>query len=134
MIFKKCDYPLLPDNDFDMDSLLDEVDSLKISISDNLKNIIVLQFNDHFAYRCRDEGDALKTLNQIRLTGGLGYTLYEVTNSEFIKWFLEERTYECEGLRHFCVLTLNWVIDVISLTPPALHSSSDYCAEKIFGG
>ena len=123
MIFEKFEHILLTENEFDMDSLLDNVDSLKISMSDNFKNIVVVQFDDHFAYRCRNEGDALKTLNQIRLTGGLGHALYEVSDSEFIKWFIEERTYECEGLRHFCVLTLNWVIDVISLTPPVSHPS-----------
>ena len=120
MIFNKFEHGLLPDNEFDLDYLLDTVDSLKISISDNLKNVVILQFTDHFSYRCRDEGDALKTLGQIRITGGLGHTVYEVIDSEFIKWFIEERTYACEGLRHFCILTLNWVIDIISLSPPMI--------------
>jgi hypothetical protein len=101
-----------------LNSLQDNIDSLKISISTESGEVIVLQFNDHLAYRCRNEGDALNTLSQILITGGLGHTIYEVRDSEFIRWFLDDRTYECEGLRHFCLLTLNWLVDVIALSPP----------------
>jgi len=59
MIFTALKNDLLVRGGLDLESLLDNIDALTISLSSKDQDLISVVFKDHLAYRCRDEGDAL---------------------------------------------------------------------------
>ena len=109
---------LLFAEEWDLIQLSDDLDFLSIELDNGKGVTATIKFDEHLSYRCRDESDAGKTLALIREPGSPGKTLYEVADSDFVKWFTDERGFEFDGAKHFCVSTLNWVIDIIALKPP----------------
>lgn len=108
----------LGEGSFDLDELHDAIDRLVIKVSNEHGDQATLTFDQHLAYRCRDEGDGSRTLAQINASGGLGHNIYKVDESEFLNWFESERGYQDPVLQHYCICTTNWIIDVIALAPP----------------
>lgn len=48
--------------------------------------------------------------------------LYKIENSDFIKWSIQESCGLCEiyGLQHFCIVTQNEVVDILSSVEPTI--------------
>ena len=106
----------------DEESLVDANGSLKIKISVEGETKVVL-FDDFIAYRKLDEGDAFHTLREIADSSKLGHLLYQVEDSNFLKWFMEENQFvrSRDALKHYCLTTSNSVIDVICFDPPKVQ-------------
>lgn len=111
---------IFANSEFDLDQLIDRIDSLEIQLSNGNGRQIAVLFDSHMAHRTLNEGDALVTLDAIADSGRTGKYFYEVENSEFIKWFQSERyeTSKGEELKHYCIATVNFMVDVISIDPP----------------
>ncbi|MBW8707887.1 MAG: hypothetical protein JF627_01210 [Alphaproteobacteria bacterium] len=67
-----------------------------------------------------DEGDAFQTLQDINESAGLGTRLYLVEDSEYLRWFHfeSENIHKAQSLAHYCLTTIDSIIDVISFEPP----------------
>lgn len=113
---------LFAQSKFDLDQLTDRIDKLELELSDGLGRQIKLVFDSHMAYRTRDEGDALATLDAIAESGGTGKYFYVVEDSDFIKWFQSERYEKSSGakLKHYCIASVNFIVDVIATDPPVI--------------
>lgn len=108
----------------ELDEFSDRQGVIEIRLKDLRNNIIIFLFDNHLAYRKLDEGDALVALTQLRATAQLGLLLYEVRNSDFIEWFVAQGygIRAADDLRHFSIVTLNDVIDVIAFDPPRIST------------
>ena len=74
---------------YHFDYLLDDGDYLKIYLHRGGENLII-SFNGHLSYRKSDEGDMLRTLEEIEMHDRLGFTLHEATSTNYIDWFIDQ--------------------------------------------
>ena len=72
-----------------------------------------------------DEGDAVHTLADIDETAEPGTRLYSVADSEYLRWFHfeSEAIHKSHKLTHYCLTTVDSVIDVISFDPPDVSNA-----------
>lgn len=112
----------LPNEVMVLEELCDREGVLVLTLSATKGDRIRVTFDDYAAYRKADEGDMLATLSEIGATSSLGSTLYEVDVSDYISWFVQQSrgARSKSGLRHFAVLSLDDIVDVISPTPPSV--------------
>lgn len=105
---------------FSFVSIFESGGCLTIKIQAPSGEMISVIFDSFLSYRRIDEGDALKTLSDIKYSCGLGRSIYLVKDSDFIDWFIVQ----CDGVRdvsclkHFLIMTVDDLIDVISLDDP----------------
>ena len=113
---------LAADHRFELDRLIATAGELRLELTDEAGQALVVRFASPLGYRRLDEGDALTMLEQLAASGGTGKTFYEVENSDYLAWFHEQNRglWKDRGLRHFTIATINDVIDVLALEPPTL--------------
>ena len=113
-------------HEFALERLIGTPAELRLELTDEADRVLVVRFDAPLAYRRLDEGDALTMLAQIAASGGNGKTFYEVKDSDFLAWFLEQNhgIWKNRGLRHFTITTMNDVIDVLALEPPILKTEA----------
>jgi hypothetical protein len=96
-------------------------DKINIVLSDENEQVFVsINFKDFFSYRCNDEGNLLKTLNEIE---GLSESpFFVVENSNYLKWFHSESlgVRLDQHLKHYAIVTPHEVIDILSTTAPQI--------------
>jgi hypothetical protein len=112
-----------PDKPYSLQSLRDEGGVLTISLETSEGRAVYVRFTSHLAYRKSDEGDALVTLDEISATSVLGRSFYRVEESDFATWF-ENRSHgvrRSSNVVHTAILTMDDVIDVLSLDPPVIE-------------
>ena len=102
--------------------LLDQDGVLELTLEDVTlrKRSFSMRFEDYLTYRKGDESDFLRTFAQISEHNIINHLLYEVFESEFIKWFVAETlgVRANDKLRHFIVSTRYETVDVICFSPP----------------
>lgn len=103
-------------------TLLDQDGVLELTLVDvNLSKFsFSMRFDDYLTYRKGDESDFLRTFMQISEHNIINHLLYEVFDSEFIKWFVAETlgVRANDKLRHFIVSTRYETVEVICFSPP----------------
>jgi hypothetical protein len=79
-------------------------------------------FSDHLGFRKAGESDALVTLDAIAATSQVGRSFYLVEDSDYVRWFVVQShgIQRAESLRHITIVTIDDVIDVISLSLPSV--------------
>ena len=94
--------------------------ALETEAGQNLK----LVFAAYLAFRKMDESDAVHTLEDIAVTSEPGTRLYAVAESDYLRWchFESDAIHKGQKLNHYCVATLDSIIDVISFDPPEVTS------------
>ncbi|MCG3089818.1 hypothetical protein [Sporosarcina cyprini] len=110
------------------DSFLDSKEGIILEFSDeNNQKKVEFKFEDGvLAYRNIDEGSLLKRLNYLDQHYGVDFysewTLFKVTNSEFMNWFLDESSgiYEPNQLIHYVFFTPNDVIEILTTYTPSV--------------
>ena len=107
------------------DRIVDEDGVLVVLLSDDIGKSVRISFNAYLAFRKMDEGDAIHTLADINETSQLGTRLYSVADSEYLRWFHfeSEAIHKPQKLTHYCLTTVDSVIDVISFEPPDVSSA-----------
>ena len=115
----------LPRETLALEELRDCDGELVIRLSAREGRHFSVKFDDYIAYRKGDEGDMLVPLSQIQDSSRLGGTLYEVTDSDYIAWFMQQSrgTRARSDVRHFTLLSIDDVIDVIALSAPSVSCS-----------
>ena len=110
---------------YDCEELRDDRSQLKIFLADESGERVDVIFDGPIAYRLLDEGDALKTVEAVHAAAER-VPLYEARDSEFLLCFFEQnyQVRQGQGIRHFIVMTVNDVIDVLAFDPPLVAKSS----------
>ncbi|MCG3089810.1 hypothetical protein [Sporosarcina cyprini] len=110
------------------DTFIYSKDGILLEFSDEEnKRKFVVKFEDGvLSYRNTDEGALLKTLNYLDQQYGTDFysewTLFKVTNSEYISWFLHESSgiYEPNQVVHYVFFTPNDVIEILTTYTPSV--------------
>ncbi|MEZ5831372.1 MAG: hypothetical protein R3D05_09330 [Dongiaceae bacterium] len=112
---------------YDLERLMDERGLLTLHLLQDNSRRRTLVFDGYLAYRKRDEGSALKTLGEVKDSGGLGASFYRVEESEFLAWFEADGhgVNRGRGWMHVAVMTVNDIIDVICRQVPLFAISGD---------
>lgn len=107
------------------DRIADEGGVLEVFLEDEAGKKLKVSFNAYLAFRKMDEGDAVLTLADIDETAEPGTRLYGVTNSEYLRWFHfeSESIHKNQKLAHYCLTTIDSVIDIISFDPPSVSNA-----------
>ena len=107
------------------DRIIDEGGVLDVFLEDEAGKRLRVSFNAYLAFRKMDEGDAIHTLADIDETAELGTRLYSVVDSEYLRWFHfeSEAIHRSHKLTHYCLTTVDSVIDVISFDPPNVSNA-----------
>lgn len=100
--------------------ILDADGVLEIALENEAGQGLKLVFPAYLAFRKMDEGDAVHTLEDIAETSEPGTRLYAVAESEYLRWFHFESDaiHKGQKLNHYCLATLDSIIDIISFDPP----------------
>lgn len=115
---------------YNVDSILDSFDGLKIILSDTKDSSkkVIFNFDGLIdSYRSSDEGFSLRKLNELEKFYGndfyKNWTFFTVENSEYIKWLSNESygVYDSIPKQHYSFLASNVVIDIISLEEPKVN-------------
>lgn len=82
--------------------------------------VLRITFDPALSYRNTDEGDLLKTINTQNFGG---WSLYVVSNSDYLRWFSEEShgVHEGEDIIHYAIYTPNDCLDILSSYPPKVE-------------
>ncbi|MHC8514730.1 hypothetical protein [Sporosarcina sp. ITBMC105] len=110
------------------DTFIDSKEGIILEFSDKKdKNKFVVKFEDGvLSYRNTDEGSLLKKLNYLDQQYGTDFysewTLFKVTNSEYINWFLDECSgiYEQNQVEHYVFFTPNDIIEILTTYTPSV--------------
>ena len=105
--------------------MADERGVLDVFLEDETGKELRVSFNAYLTFRKMDEGDAIHTLADIDETSETGTHLYSVEDSEYLRWFHfeSEGIHKSHKLGHYCLTTVDSVIDVISFDPPDVSNA-----------
>ena len=114
-------------NEFFIDSILDNMESLEINLSDKSNKILKMTWSDIISYRCTYEsyfsyGAYFADTDKMR-----GKNFYLVENSEYIenieKWSYPEVINDTlkSNLKHYGIYTVDYCVDLISASEPELR-------------
>ena len=112
---------------FQIVSIIDDKNGLTILIEDNQKGTLKgrFRFGAHHAYRNFNEADLhgyWKGLGGTLTTG-----LYVTSDSELMKWAAKQAIDGSlhEDIKHYMVVSVEDVIEVLSFEPPAFEADSE---------
>lgn len=111
------------------ESLVDDKNGFILTFEDepNKKKLIVTFDGRVLSYRNTDEGSLLVMLKFLDEHYGVEFygqwSLFEVKNSEYIKWFLHQSSgiYTKEEVKHYVFLTPFDVIEVLTTKTPGVE-------------
>jgi hypothetical protein len=104
-----------------LQALHDDYEGFRLLLEDKVTGAVYrLAFDSNLAYRNIDEGDLLRSTATLIKTRTSIVTVYEVENSEWLRWFREESNgkYDSQKIYHWTITTPNDWIDVLSIEPP----------------
>lgn len=121
----------LPKGEFLVTSLVQDAMGTKIKL-DNEEYIVEILFDGIPALlRSAVEGLRLATCIDVQLKYDDDFYFreeffYEVKNSKLVKWCVEEScgSYSASELRHYCIVTSEELIDIVSTFEPTIKVSS----------
>ena len=110
------------------DTFIDSKEGIILEFSDEKdKKKFVVKFEDGvLSYRNTDEGSILKKLNYLDQQYGTDFysewTLFKVTNTEYINWLLDECSgiYEQNQVEHYVFFTPNDIIEILTTYTPSV--------------
>lgn len=107
---------------FDVVSVFDNFDGLVFSLenSDGTKTVEMIFNGFVVSYRSIDEGARYKVIVDLDERYGVEFynksTFFQVHNSLYIEWIISESygLYHKDGLLHFVILSINYIVDIIT--------------------
>lgn len=112
------------------ESILDTAeDGFKIHIFDHTGKKVLISFSNSVeAYRSTDDSFTYETLDFLNNNYGPefynNWTFFKIENSEYLEWLKKQSggTFEMYSLKHFCIFTINAMIDIaVSYEPDVSH-------------
>jgi hypothetical protein len=107
---------------YDLEEVCERSGVLEVRLVGQQERRLHVTFPDHLGFRKAGESDALVTLAAISATSQAGRSFYLVEESDYIRWFVDQShgIRRPESLMHITIVTIDDVIDVISLSLPSL--------------
>jgi len=106
-----------------LEELKDNYDGLTLSFRGEKENLdyLIVFFDSAISYRNHDEGDLLRTLNEVHEHDV--WPFFKVENSHYLEWFNQENfdIHKNKAIVHYLFATPNDVIDVLSFDSPVLR-------------
>jgi hypothetical protein len=115
-------YAPAPPKLYDLEEMCERSGVLEVRLVRQEKDRLHITFSDHLGFRKAGESDALVTLDAIAATSQAGRSFYLVEDSDYVRWFVGQShgIQRAESLRHITIVTIDDVIDVISLSLPSI--------------
>jgi hypothetical protein len=115
-------YAPAPPEIYDLEEMCERSGVLKVCLVRQAGPALHIVFSDHLGFRKAGESDALLTLNAIGTSSQAGRSFYLVEESDYIRWFVQQGcgVQQAESLSHITIVTIDDVIDVISLSLPSV--------------
>jgi hypothetical protein len=108
-------------------SIIDTPEGFKVNLFDNSGKKILVSFpNSVFAYRSTDESFIYDTLDFLEKnyskTFYTDWSFFKIENSEYLEWLKKQsgEMYEVYNLKHFCIFTINCMIDIANDSGPEI--------------
>ena len=121
----------LPEGEYVVTKFLQNIDGTEIILSDELSDISILFDGVTPLVRTSIEGIRMRTWGEVQQKYNNRYFfrnwfIYKVENSKLAKWAEEESCgfYESEKLLHFCIVTSDDIVDVLSTFEPNISISA----------
>ena len=114
----------IPKGNYEVISVTQDSKGTIIVVQSDYHNITIsFEFAD--ALRICDEGRRIKTYNeaegiQLYRKDFYGTPLYQVINSRFYDWLVQESAGFYTEFNHYAIVTLNDIVDIISSSPPEI--------------
>lgn len=115
----------IPKGKYEVNQILQNEEGTIIELESELHTLtIMFEFTD--AVRISDEGRRIRTYNGVsdiqpyRETF-FGNPLYEVMNSEFCEWLIIESAGFYTDFKHYAIMTINDIVDIVSSVPPVIQ-------------
>ncbi len=115
---------VIPSGKYEVIKILQDCNGTIINLDSKERQLIV-KFNFVDALRICDEGRRIVTYNEIidiqkYRENFYGNPLYEVKNSSFCEWLIFESSGFCVDVKHYVILTINHIIDIITSETPEI--------------
>ncbi len=114
-------------NNYYSESLLDTPDGFKLYLFDKFGKKILVSFpNSVFAYRSTDDSFIYDTLDFLEKNYGTKFysewAFFKIENSDYLEWLKKQsgEMYEVYNLKHFCIFTINCIIDIANDSEPII--------------
>ena len=104
-----------------MDAIHDDAEGLAIVLTAPEGASFLIRFPMRLAFRVTDEGDRLRSMEY--LDGRAETPIGRIRNSSWLRWFIEETLdiRKADPLTHWCVVTPNDIVDVLSMEAPVVE-------------
>lgn len=120
--FEKFDLPVKARASYlDILDLRDDATVLEILCLDmTSKEQFTLLFDNYIAYRKYQHRLTLRSIEETGSWPDPNWFFYKSYESEFIRWIHDEscNAYPNEKYLHFCLLTVDYVVDIVSFSDP----------------
>lgn len=111
---------------YEIESIIHNREGLCIVLSGD-NNTLDIRFGAVGSYCITDEGNRIESYNLIdeiqnfRKNDFFCNPLYSVSkNSRFLNWLNQESCGFSENLEHYCIITMNSIVDIASAFPPKI--------------
>src|SRR4030088_121853 len=111
-----------PPSLYDLEEMSERAGVLELHLLDEPQRRLRISFSEHLGFRKAGESDALVTLDAIAATSQAGRSFYLVEDSEYLRWFVDQShgVRRPESLVHITIVTIDDVIDVLTLKMPSI--------------
>lgn len=122
------DINIIPKDLYEVTSVIQDCNGTVIELEgEHFRMRIKFGFVD--AIRVCDEGRRIRTYNevdeiQIYRENFIGNPIFLVNNSEFNNWIIRESMGIYTDLKHYSIITMNDIVDIISSFPPEINISN----------
>ena len=123
-IWKNYEKSSVPNDNYEVFEVTVNSEGTKI-ILNGVKNTVSIKFCTVDSLRVSDEGRRIKTYHEVEgiqeyRENFYGNPIYQVENSEFASWVVEESAGFCTDMQHYAIVTLNDIVDVLDAFPPEI--------------
>ncbi len=116
---------MLPNGRYEVVKILQDANGTFIKLESEEENKIIIKFNFVDALRVCDEGRRIVTYNETLAIqkyreNFFGNPIYYVENSELCKWLSLESAGFCVDVKHYVIITINHMIDIVTSEAPEI--------------
>lgn len=116
----------IPNGKYELMSLQLDGDGLKLIFDDENIKVVVCYKETYLSFRCCDEGDRWKTVDNVLSKEGGSFfkdkLFFKIENSEYKKWFMDETfgIWSEDDFEHHAYVTANDIVDVLAGREPEI--------------
>jgi hypothetical protein len=115
----------IPIGKYELLKVTQDIDGTVVML-ESKENFLIIKFDFVDALRICDEGRRIRTYNdaegiQVYRKDFCGTPLYQVHNSQFYEWLVEESVGFYDDFKHYAIITLNDIVDILTSSTPFIE-------------